>query len=200
MKKYLYTIAITLAALCTFTSCDEDEMVGYNLVNGHWFGDLDMWYGNQKANGSEITFTPWNEFSNRYGTGVEIDYYNYRTITHVFDWEVRDGVIYLEFDDPNLDCVISDYSINSYRFRGWLTPFDSWTGELFEDDATRFELRDYDTYWGTYGYGNSYYNRYAKQEVSNSDALWDEASSDTTSTKPVEIRGRNRAKRLTESK
>ena len=200
LRQHLYTAVIMLAALCGFTSCDEDEIIGYNLVQGHWFGDLDMYYGNEKAHGSEITFTPWSDFITSRGTGVEVDYYYRTKITHYFEWHVLDGIIYLEFaDDHNLDCIIRDYSISSYRFRGWLVPWDSWTGEVFEGDATRFDLRDYNYYWGTYGYsGYGDYGYYTKGELGNSDAISD--SSANTSSKPIEIRGRNRAKKMMEAK
>ncbi|MBO4906906.1 MAG: hypothetical protein J5486_07730 [Bacteroidaceae bacterium] len=204
LRHYLYSIAIMFIALGAFTSCDEDEMTGYTLVNGHWFGDLDMYdnYG-EKAHGSEITFTPMNGYTNRYGTGIEVDYFSRGTIEHYFTWEIIDGVIQLEFaDNHNLDCIIRDYDIRSYRFRGYIIPWDSWTGEIFEDDATRFDLYDYDYYWGSRGYGN-YYDGYGyvKADVTNGDAFWGEGSADSTATnaKTSYIRGRNRARMLQEA-
>lgn len=201
LKHYLYPLVIMFFAIGTLTSCDEDELTGYTLVNGHWFGDLDMYYNGVKARGSEITFNPQNGFTNRYGTGIEVDYFSRGTIEHYFTWEVTDGIIYLEFaDDHNLDCIIRDYDISSYRFRGYLIPWDSWTGEIFEEDATRFSLYDYDYYWGSMGYGD-YYSGYAKADVANGEALWGDGSADSTAgnAKPILARGRNRARMLQEA-
>ena len=172
MTRKFWMASIMLVALFGFTSCecDPDESLGFD-VSGHWFGDLDMYYGNEKARGSEIEFRPIGWGYTR-GTGVEVDYYWGGTITHRFDYEVINRVIYMYFDDRALDCAISDYSISPYYFTGYMD------GAY---ESARFRLRSYDRYWNLYGYGDYYYTKQNKMD----DAWNDSISSDTTRAVPA---------------
>lgn len=112
-----------------FAACDEDVDKAYDL-NGIWEGTINgNYYNDHYPNESseswdtEICFVQDGDFSNG-GYGVERDYAlnsNYYT-QNKFDWEVRNGRIYLSYDD-GYDVIIDDYDIysrgNSLRFRGY---------------------------------------------------------------------------------
>jgi len=188
MTKNLWMLAIMMACTLSLTSCyiDEDENVGYN-VRGHWFGDMDMWIDGEKARGSEIEFQP-RGYGYSYGEGIEVDYYYRGSITHYFDYEIRNGIIYLQFDDPNLDCAIVDYRLTYNYFTGYIA--DSYTLK----NLTYFNLRNYDRYWDTYGYGGYIYTR---EQTLDTDSLWNDSTatrSTTENQKPKCIRGVNRIK------
>ena len=186
MTKNLWMLAIMMACTLSLTSCyiDEDENVGYN-VRGHWFGDMDMWIDGEKARGSEIEFQP-RGYGYSYGEGIEVDYYYRGSITHYFDYEIRNGIIYLQFDDPNLDCAIVDYRLTYNYFTGYIA--DSYTLK----NLTYFNLRNYDRYWDTYGYGGYIYTR---EQTLDTDSLWNDSTatrSTTENQEPKCIRGVNR--------
>lgn len=188
MTKNLWMLAIMMACALSLTSCyiDEDENVGYN-VRGHWFGDMDMWIDGEKARGSEIEFQP-RGYGYSYGEGIEVDYYYRGSITHYFDYEIRNGIIYLQFDDPNLDCAIVDYRLTYNYFTGYIA--DSYTLK----NLTYFNLRNYDRYWDTYGYGGYIYTR---EQTLDTDSLWNDSTatrSTTENQEPKCIRGVNRIK------
>ena len=188
MTKNLWMLAIMMACTLSLTSCyiDEDENVGYN-VRGHWFGDMDMWIDGEKARGSEIEFQP-RGYGYSYGEGIEVDYYYRGSITHYFDYEIRNGIIYLQFDDPNLDCAIVDYRLTYNYFTGYIA--DSYTLK----NLTYFNLRNYDRYWDSYGYGGYIYTR---EQTRVTDSLWNDSKATRSTTENQEtkcIRGVNRIK------
>lgn len=149
-QKLLWMAAIMLTTALTLTSClDEDDEIG-NAVSGHWFGDMDMYYNGEPARGSEIEFyTGWGY---DHGKGVQVDYYSRHAVTSYFTWQVRNRILYLTFDDPALDCAIVDYRLSYDYFSGYIA--DYYTLE----NLTHFNLRNYDRYWSSYGYG--YYDDY----------------------------------------
>lgn len=177
MKHYLWMFSILLCGAFVFISCNEDEQIG-NYINGHWFGDMDMWIDGEKSRGSEIEFIP-DGWGYSYGHGIEVDYYYYGSITHYFDYRIKDGIVYMTFDDPNLDCAIVDYRLTSTNFSGWIA--DYYTLE----NMTHFNLRNYDRYWDDYGYGRYY----VKAERD-----WDEDTNNTQKEAPKCIRGVNMKK------
>jgi len=154
--KYFYNkiwmMSLVLVALFGFSSCmDDDDRIGFD-IQGHWFGDMDMYddYTGERARGSEIEFkTGWGY---DHGTGVEVDYYSYHAVTNYFDWRVRNRILYLTFDDPNLDCAIVDYRLTRDYFRGYIADYNTL------ENLTYFSLRNYDHEWDEYGYG--YYDDY----------------------------------------
>lgn len=154
MYKNICLMSLLLIALFSFSSCmDKDEEIGY-YVSGHWFGDMDMYdYYGERARGSELEFnTGWGYDR---GTGVEVDYYRRGSITNYFNWQVRDRILYLTFDDPGLDCAIVDYSLTRDYFRGYIAH------PVTLENETYFNLRNYDRYWDSYGYGGYYDPYYA---------------------------------------
>lgn len=178
--------AIMMACTLSLTSCymDEDENVGYN-VQGHWFGDMDMWIGEEKARGSEIEFIP-SGWGYTHGRGVEVDYYYRGSVTHRFNYEIRNGIVYMQFDDPELDCLIRDYTVGYDYFRGYIA-------DIYGDNQAYFSLRNYDRYWDQYGY-NSYYG-YSREQTMDTDSLWNDTIIATRSAEtPKCYRGVNRKK------
>lgn len=199
MKKWYFNIALVSLVLFmgfSFTSCemDPDDNIGYDL-RGHWFGDLDMYYDGIPARGSDIIFYPEGYGYHR-GTGTQIDYYGRygrERIIHDFSYQINRGVIYLTFyDEPELDCTISDYGLNAYKFWGRIDGRYS---------STNFSLRNYDSDWDRYGYdGYDYdYDRryyggyYTKQEIDLEDLSTRTAEPDSTLSKPKATRGVNQA-------
>ena len=183
MKNYVWMLGLMLCTLTAFTSCDEDEEIGLEL-KGRWFGDMDMWYdGNEKAIGSEIEFIPYGWGYDK-GTGEEVDYYRRGTVIHNFDYRIRDGVIYMTFDDPDLDCAIVDYRLSYNYFSGYIADYFSL------ENRTHFNLRNYDRYWDQYGYGR-YYN--VKGDKFNTDqTVSGDSIATQTGEEPRYIRGVNR--------
>ena len=182
MKNYFWMMGLMLCGLVAFSSCerDPDEDIGYD-VRGHWFGDLDMWIDGEKAQGSEIEFIPTG-WGYTYGRGVEVDYYRRGRMVHDFDYRIRDGIIFLTFDDPNLDCAIVDYRLGYNYFSGYIA--DSRTLQ----NQTYFNLRNYDRYWDDYGYGGYYYVKGEKSWQQDSIASNDKQE------EPYCIRGINKMK------
>ena len=124
------------AVLLCMTSCNvvldvEEDMDVHQSIKfaGQWTGDFGMYY-NYRHNGRLYTFDSYDtdivfypEYDGAtYGYGKQVDYYERGPYTHIynrFDWEIRNGVIYLEYySDPSLDCAIYDYKMTPDRFQG----------------------------------------------------------------------------------
>lgn len=180
MKRFythLFPLSIALLTLTLFTSCmDSDDNIGYDL-QGHWFGDLDMWYDGIPARGSDIIFYPegWGYSS---GTGTQTDYYGRygnTTVSHRFSYRITNGVIRLSFyGEPGLDCEISNYNLSHTHFWGRINGRHS---------STNFDLRNYDREWNTYGYSSydydydrRWYGSYYAKEQGATDASWEAES------------------------
>ena len=171
--KNIWMLGILCAALFGFSGCmDDDDRIGNN-IGGHWFGDMDMYFNGERAQGSEIEFYNTGGWGFDRGTGVEIDYYRRHAVTSHFDWRVSGRVIYLTFrEDPSLDCAIVDYTLGYDYFRGYIA--DYYTLE----NLTYFDLRSYDRYWDSYGYGGYYDYYYVKGQTRSAEA--DSTATDTT--------------------
>lgn len=171
--KNIWMLGILFAALFGFSGCmDDDDRIGNN-IGGHWFGDMDMYYNGERAQGSEIEFYNNGGWGYDRGTGVEIDYYRRHAVTSHFDWRVSGQVIYLTFrEDPSLDCAIVDYTLGYDYFRGYIA--DAYTLE----NQTYFSLRSYDRYWDSYGYGGYYDYYYVKGQTRSAEA--DSTATDAT--------------------
>ena len=126
MKKLYTNIAVVLMAVLTmtaFTSCDKDVDLAYDL-DGIWQGTIlgnyyyDRYGTNYTDYDTEICFYQNGAFS-RGGTGYEIDRDNTtgRYSRFNFDWKVRNGRIYISYDDGT-DVAITHYSLWSNEFRG----------------------------------------------------------------------------------
>ena len=122
---------VWLSAL-TLTSCDEDTETAYDLdgiwqgtINGNYYQDR---YGYTESWDTEIRFYQNGDFS-RGGSGEEHDWdYRGKCYSSRFDWKVRNGRIYLYYDD-GYNIVIDRYDLywrsNTQRFRGYFEDFDT---------------------------------------------------------------------------
>lgn len=109
----------------------EEDMDVHQSIKfaGQWTGDLGMYY-TYRMGGRLYTFDSYDtdivfypEYDGAtWGYGKQVDYYEHGPYTHIynrFDWEIRSGVIYLQYySDPSLDCAIYDYSMTHDRFQG----------------------------------------------------------------------------------
>ncbi len=143
-----------------FTGCHDDDDYRGIMLSGRWFGDLGMYVDGKPAMGSDMEFIP-SAFDYTRGHGYETDYYRdirgrVVEIDHYFDWSIRNGIIYLRFDNPELDCNIRDYSLSTDYFNGFLDGVYS---------STRFSLRSYDLYWTDYGYYSTSYRRSVSEDI-----------------------------------
>ena len=122
---------VLLSAL-TLTSCDEDTETAYDLdgiwqgtMNGNYYQDR---YGYTESWDTEIRFYQDGDFS-RGGSGEERDWdYRGKCYSSRFNWKVRNGRIYLYYDD-GYNIVIDRYDLywrsNTQRFRGYFEDFDT---------------------------------------------------------------------------
>lgn len=140
MKK-IYTILsiiISMMSMATLTGCSEDVLIAQDL-RGVWRGELSQdYYDHRWGHVTEYTEVEYefydDAFSMRKGSGVEYSYDRRgRGSACGFDYEVRNGNIYLYFDD-GADIVITDYRLNERIFSGFFQ--DAHTGE----DIARFSL------------------------------------------------------------
>ena len=134
------TLIIILTLTVTMQSCIDDDVEQAYDMNGIWQGSI---YGNYYADryhdnaswDTEIQFVQEGDFS-RGGWGTEVDY-NTRTnriVRSSFDWEVRNGRIYIDYDD-GYHIVIRDYELyQSGRIRRFKGIFEDW--ETREDIAS----------------------------------------------------------------
>ena len=156
MKKFRYygMLLLCCCLLPLFGGCETDDDYRGYVLSGRWFGDLGMMVDGQPDIGSDLNFIPDDYGRYTQGYGYETDYYRgfwgIETVEHFFTWMVRDGIIYLRFDNPDLDCNIRDYSLSPDYFEGYMDGIYS---------STWFSLRNYDRYWYEYGYYGDYYYR-----------------------------------------
>lgn len=161
---------ICLIGICF--GCNDDINRGY-AISGKWFGDLGMMVNGVPAASSVIEFIP-DDYGYTTGYGYETDYYEGRfgmmSVTHEFNWMIRDAIIYLRFDDPDLDCNIRDYTLSDDFFSGYMDGVYS---------STYFSLRSY-RYWNEFGYWDDICRNKVK-----------ESAVDDRSTIPICIRKQN---------
>ncbi len=73
-------------------------------------GNLEIMVDGQPAIGSDLEFIPQDYGGYTQGYGYETDYYygwrgRVEIVEHYFTWTVRDGIIYLRFDNPDLIAI-----------------------------------------------------------------------------------------------
>lgn len=177
MKKFYLILSVMLLTMAGFSSCNSDDENEARVLSGEWEGDWGMWYEDEDgyffdADYTYIKLVP--DHSNAtHGIGYQEDYYSwddthsvrsyYRYLWYKFNWEIRDGIIYLTYlDDLDLDTFIRDYKLDNTYFSGY-----------FGDSSKRFrmsKLTDF-YYWtpsmyiesGWYGYDVYYDGYYDKQ-------------------------------------
>lgn len=160
---YTYTklLFMAIVAMTLMTSCDEDSALAYNL-EGVWQGTItgNYYYDRYGVSANDYdTEIMFRQISwEKGGDGYEIDRrYGSRTYSKVyFDWSVRNGKIYIDYDD-GYQVIIRDFETYTMggrmRFRGY---FDNYrTGEQMASFSL-IKVEDpnnyYDNYSGRYFY------------------------------------------------
>lgn len=176
MKK-LFTL-LTIALSLFMVSCDEDVDRAI-MLSGQWRGDLGASYDKGMntyfAEYSDIVFYPNSNYSTR-GTGREVDHYRSAPVSYVyneFDWEIRNGRIYLTFPyNHDLDAIIDDYRMTNDYFSGVISNYYGDTSFRLYKIVDYYDWDYYKTYYDSYYYAKS---RSVKQNadstVVNNDSL-----------------------------
>lgn len=177
MKKIFYYAMMLMLAGFTMTSCETDEEIARKLTGVDWEGNLNTYYRNRF--GDEFLDgeyrTVWRFEGDHYdsygnairGYGYEADYdlYDRRNIAYSpFTWEVRNGNIYIYYDDRTWNDVridYYDYTITYSRFSG--TMYD-WEDRIY----------DFDLYANSSWHWDDYRDRYRTR------AADDDANTDDT--------------------
>lgn len=108
MRWFKYCKFLMVCCLvAVFSGCEEDDDYRGYMLSGRWFGNLGMMVDGQPAIGSDLEFIPQDYGGYTQGYGYETDYYygwrgRVEIVEHYFTWTVRDGIIYLRFDNPEL--------------------------------------------------------------------------------------------------
>lgn len=136
MKKVIQTLALGLTALLTLglTSCDDDQDTAYYLA-GQWHGSI---YDGNYNYDATFYFYQYDDYSTS-GTGWETDrgWYNYSQAP--FHWWVRNGEIFIQYDDNSNVRVWLKGNIPHSRYDDEMHGF-------FVDDRTGETLAEYDLY------------------------------------------------------
>ena len=143
MKK-IFTYMAMVMAVVMFAACDDiynsnnyyDEDDAYTL-EGTWTGYIETYlYDRFGLTGNDYRTTMYFERENRYGGwGYEVDY-NLRSIYDdyyycEFEWEVVDGVIYVDYADSWNTVQLYPTRLTNNRFTGRM--FDGTTRDIYFD-------------------------------------------------------------------
>lgn len=166
-KYSLVAVIFLLASLFTVSSCvpvvierdyDRNPDQGQSFVfAGQWHGDFGMFY-NYVYQGRKYTFDSYDtdivfypQYNGAtYGWGKQVDFYEYGPYEYMynrFDWEIRNGVVYLRYyNDSSLDADIYDYRMTADRFTG-----------RFGNSSSTFSLYKIADYYNWNYYTDNYY-------------------------------------------
>ncbi len=178
---YLLSAAVLTLSALTLTSCDDDVDMAMTL-SGEWTGDFGMYYGIEDrrtgqwiefdADRTDLVFYPDHDYAT-HGEGKQVDFYSYgpyRYQYYYFYWEVRNGVLYMDYPyDSNLNVAISDYRMSDRLF----------SGRIGNTKFTLYKIKGYYD-WGNYhgdyygDYDDGYwYDYYSKSRDGKSDVSVD---------------------------
>lgn len=162
MKKMFYYAMMLMLAGFAMTSCDTDEEITCRLTGVNWEGDMDTYYSNRWGESlldGEYR-TVWRfeaDCHDSYGCatrghGYEVDYdlHDRRNRAYSsFYWEVRNGDIYIEYDDPTWNPVRIDwnnYTLTYSHFHGTMYDWDNriYDFRLYANSSWRWD--DYHDY------------------------------------------------------
>lgn len=118
-KNYVFILA-ALVTMLSFSSCESDEERGFDIAGMYgktWWGDMGFEDRYGEPLYSYITFT--SGASSDHGVGVDEQcYYNDDWYaTYKFDWEIRDGWLYLYYED-GFRLIIEYPSVSGRYFYG----------------------------------------------------------------------------------
>lgn len=162
MKKMLYYAMMLMLAGFTMTSCDTDEEIARKLTGVNWEGNMDTYYSNRWGESfldGEYR-TVWRFEADHHdshgnatrGHGYEADYDlhdRHNRAYSPFYWEVHNGNIYIEYDDPTWNPVRidwSDYTLTCNRFHGTMYDWEEriYDFYLYANSSWRWDdCRDY---------------------------------------------------------
>lgn len=176
MKKIyspLFALLLMVAGMAAFQSCEvyinDDDYPGGGsdrqrayTISGEWQGDFGMYYtAVHPYTRQAVTFDAAYSYvlfqsdyvGARQGWGKQIDYYASGPYTYQyyrFLWEVRNGVLYIEYpEDPNLNVAIYDYYLSSNTFTGRIGS----SNFRFRLNSLRFN--NWNSFSGNYMYGSN---------------------------------------------
>lgn len=142
MKKFYSFLTIALVAVMsmTFTSCDEDHEIAFEL-DGTWEGVVYDRY-NEKF---YVDFRFYQDGFSTHGYGYEYDRSRHGDSYARFNWSVNNGNIYLNYNDGTR-VVISNYRLGGGYLDGYLQETRSgWTkGDIH---LTKVSHNPYDSGW-----------------------------------------------------
>ena len=176
MKKIFFYAMMLMFAGFAMTSCETDEEIAYKLTGVDWEGNLDTYYINrwgEEFNDGEYR-TVWrfeaydyDRYGNAtYGYGYEADYDIYDRYNRAyspFRWEVRNGDIIIDYDDPTWNDVRidwSEYSLSYSRFSGTMYDWENrvYDFDLYANSSWRWDDYSYRYYTrGTEDHNDSIY-------------------------------------------
>ncbi len=169
-KKFFATLAVLVISLCTFSSC-EDEDIAYHL-EGTWKGNMHtgMMYENRPymSTYTELEFLT-DPFRFTKGDGYWVDYYSrapWDYVANHFRWEVRDGIIYIRLQDYR-------YGIEYMEIRNYHLGDRYFTGEILSSSGTwtQFSLEHTSSpNWNSYKYGDYWYDDYYYSNTRSGDS------------------------------
>lgn len=105
----------------TLSSCEDDEIA--QTLDGIWEGEVAKEYFSHRWGVQTEYYVVGMEFyadPYRYaqGRGIEYDYLYNGNHTHCFfDYEVRNGIIYIDYEDDT-HVAIRDYHLSNNHFKG----------------------------------------------------------------------------------
>lgn len=130
IQKLASCILIVILAL-TFHSCEDDEIA--QQLDGIWEGEVaSTYFSHRFGERTEYQYVDIEFYADPYryakGTGIEYDYYgnSYYYSECSFSFEVRNGIIYLDYQDGT-SVAIRNYRLNGSRFSGDF--IDYWSGD-----------------------------------------------------------------------
>jgi hypothetical protein len=158
MMKKIFTLALlAVTVLVTLSSCRDDEIA--EDLAGIWEGEVaQAYFLNRYSTAVDYQSVDIEFYKNPYryaqGDGIEYDYTGYDRHGNCyyyvsrFVYEVRNGRIYMDYDDRTR-VVISRYSLSGSRFSGTFN--DYYSGEYLADfDLYRVDGYYYNTHAGSW--------------------------------------------------
>jgi len=146
---------IALVAVLALASCNSDQQLAYDL-DGVWQGSIASEYFSYRFGrtmeytDAEICFSQRGAWEAG-GTGYEIDWYGRSYTKSYFHWSVRNGRIYIDYDDATYTVVVRDFDV---YYRGGQRYFNGY----FDNEQTGETLAHFDLVKVS---SNKYYeNRY----------------------------------------
>lgn len=134
MKQKILNIATLLLVMFTalsFQSCEDDDIA--QQLDGIWEGQVAQTYFDYRwGEQTDYQYVDIEFYTDPYkyakGTGIEYDYYgnSYRYSECPFYFEVRNGIIYLDYND-GASVAIRNYRLSHNHFTGEF--IDYWSGE-----------------------------------------------------------------------